>query len=417
MFTKFIREATMKVVAVSLAVLLLSVPAFAADDPLAPLTNDGLELAPLAPLTPKNVKPKKHVPATKPAAVPEKKPEAATATPTPTAETPQAKEADKKVEPKAPEAKVEPAKPAENQAKKEGPVQTPPEKEAPKTDPPKVQATQAKPAETQPMGPPKAEPKPTKKSAKKKVAVLDVKSVGTFDPKTVQGLTTYIASEVEKSGYRVVTGAEIIAIIGFDRQRQLLGCTDSSCLAEIGGSLGVDYLLDTEVSEVGGTWLLTSTLISASKSQAIKRVTRRIPKITVLIDTAQKTTQEALSFLPPVPKETTGDQPSRWMAWTGTALGIAGALTAGAGGAFGVMAKSDYDKAKTANGVNKADFDTYKQGAASKSKNADICYAIGGAVAAVGITLIIIDVASNSEPTKSVTVLATGNGIGVAGTW
>jgi hypothetical protein len=288
------------------------------------------------------------------------------------------------------------------------------------TKPPEAQTPQAKPKEEPKAIEVKATaPAVSKPPAKKKIAVLDVKSVGTFDPKTVQGLTTFVAFEVEKAGYKVLTGSEITAILGFDRQRQLLGCTDSSCLAEIGGSLGADYLLDTEVSEVGGTWLLTSTLISASKSQAIKRVTKRVEKVSILIDNAQETTAEALSVIAPVPAIATVamiDSP-RIMRGVGIGVGVAGVLTAGVGAIFGAMAKSDYDNAKAANSVNRADFSTFKQGASDKSRNADICFAIGGAVAATGIVLIVVDAVRHSEPAKSVTLVATGNGIGVTGTW
>ena len=42
-----------------------------------------------------------------------------------------------------------------------------------------------------------------------------------------------------RPGAEVVSGAEIRSLIGFERQKQLLGCKeDSSCIAEMGGALG-----------------------------------------------------------------------------------------------------------------------------------------------------------------------------------
>jgi len=89
----------------------------------------------------------------------------------------------------------------------------------------------------------------------------------------------------------------------------------------------------------------------------------------------------------------------------------------GTGAYFGVTAQSDFDKAKSANGINRADFDTYKQNASGNSSRADLCYAIGGAVLATGIVLVVIDTVRNSEPSKSVNVAFTGNGIGISGNW
>jgi hypothetical protein len=41
---------------------------------------------------------------------------------------------------------------------------------------------------------------------------------------------------------RVLAGADIAALLGFERQRQLLGYEESGCLAEIGWALGAHYL-------------------------------------------------------------------------------------------------------------------------------------------------------------------------------
>ncbi len=85
-----------------------------------------------------------------------------------------------------------------------------------------------------------------------KVAVLDVKAVGRFDPQTVAGLSALIASTA--AGHRevkAITGSDLMALLGLERQKELLGCSDTSCLAQIAGGLAVEYLITSEVSEVG----------------------------------------------------------------------------------------------------------------------------------------------------------------------
>src|SRR5689334_21368477 len=82
-----------------------------------------------------------------------------------------------------------------------------------------------------------------------KIAVLDVMPRGDVDAKKIEGLSSLLASEAARRSDRAVTsGSQIRAMVGFDRQRQLLGCNDASCLAEIGGALGVPYILATEVT-------------------------------------------------------------------------------------------------------------------------------------------------------------------------
>jgi len=102
----------------------------------------------------------------------------------------------------------------------------------------------------------------------------------------------------------------------------------------------------------------------------------------------------------------------------GVVVGGAGLVGIGLGTYFGVQAQSKYDSAKNANGTDRATFDASKKSAAENALSADISYVIGGVALATGITLIAIDVARRpAEPSKSVNVVFTGNGIGVTGSF
>jgi len=95
-----------------------------------------------------------------------------------------------------------------------------------------------------------------------RIAVLDVQATGAGDRKTVEGLSPLLASEVaRRPGLTVVAGSDLRALVGFERQKQLLGCTEGSCLTEIAGALGVAYLVSSECSKVGSTWLLSLALL------------------------------------------------------------------------------------------------------------------------------------------------------------
>jgi hypothetical protein len=129
-------------------------------------------------------------------------------------------------------------------------------------------------------------------AGKVKVAVLDVKAVGAIDAKTIAGLSTLIAYEASQFPVQVISGSDVRALISHDREKQILGCSDSSCLAEIGGALGVEYILSTEVSEVGGVWLVSLTLLDVSKSLAAKRVIKKARRESHLVAAATEATQE-----------------------------------------------------------------------------------------------------------------------------
>src|SRR5437867_3391141 len=76
-------------------------------------------------------------------------------------------------------------------------------------------------------------------------------------------LTDAIAAEVKRvPGTQVVTQADVQALLSLEKQRQLLGCAeDMSCMAEIGGALGVENLLLASVGKLGTSWLFHLKLI------------------------------------------------------------------------------------------------------------------------------------------------------------
>ncbi len=134
---------------------------------------------------------------------------------------------------------------------------------------------------------------------KTRVAVLDVKCSGGVDLKAVEGLSSLISSEAAgRRDLQVTNGADLSAALGFDRQKRMLGCSDTSCLAEIAGALGVDFLLYSEVSKVGKTFLLSMSLLDAASAKARGRLTRKATSLDALIDLAAASTLELLKEIP-----------------------------------------------------------------------------------------------------------------------
>ena len=54
----------------------------------------------------------------------------------------------------------------------------------------------------------------------------------------------------------------------------MLGCTDAVCLAEIGGALGVEYLVTGNVGKVGNRFLVNLQLIDIRQIKVVNRVKR-----------------------------------------------------------------------------------------------------------------------------------------------
>ena len=75
---------------------------------------------------------------------------------------------------------------------------------------------------------------------------------------------------------RVITLAEVRAAMSFDVQKQLANCDSSSCLAEIAGTMGVDYLVLGSLGKVGGIWVYNLSLVEAATGTGVATVSRTI---------------------------------------------------------------------------------------------------------------------------------------------
>ena len=111
-----------------------------------------------------------------------------------------------------------------------------------------------------------AQPKP-------KIAVLDFTANGA-SKELASAAGGIAANELDRMGaFQTVTSDAIRNMLAFEKQRQMLGCAEAGCMAEIGGALGVDWLVSgkvTKLAAAGGvpeTFTLDLTLTNVRKAQ------------------------------------------------------------------------------------------------------------------------------------------------------
>lgn len=101
-----------------------------------------------------------------------------------------------------------------------------------------------------------------------KVAVLDIEGTGEGITEILPILTEVLTSQVANLGkYEVVSGQDIEAMMGFEKQKDMVGCMDSACLAEIGGALGVDRLISSNIGKVGSTFVVNIKLMNIREAK------------------------------------------------------------------------------------------------------------------------------------------------------
>jgi hypothetical protein len=79
------------------------------------------------------------------------------------------------------------------------------------------------------------------------------------------------------AGVSVTTFDDIQALLALETARDLLGCNDVSCLAEIGGAIGADYLVQSSVGELGGRLVVSARIVEPTTAQVRAQVIVEAP--------------------------------------------------------------------------------------------------------------------------------------------
>ncbi|MEW5853172.1 MAG: hypothetical protein AB2A00_30600 [Myxococcota bacterium] len=159
--------------------------------------------------------------------------------------------------------------------------------------------------------------------AQQSVAVLPLEAKGGVKPDAADLLYSKLVSTVrgQRRFSRVVGTKEIESLLGFEKQRQLLSCESSSCIAEVAGALGVDYLIGGNVGLLGKTWVfnlfITNTRTAQVEASASKEASgdseeallKLIPDLVVeLLSDLGRATAPVATPAPAQPVETPAPQ-------------------------------------------------------------------------------------------------------------
>ncbi|MBK8012037.1 MAG: hypothetical protein IPK13_11870 [Deltaproteobacteria bacterium] len=191
-----------------------------------------------------------------------------------------------------------------------------------------------------------------------KVAVLDMQTTD-VPPGLVGVLTEVLTAEVQDADVfdEVIAGRDVAALVGFERQRQLVGCSEESCMSEIAGALGVDRILVSQVAKVGSSFVLNLKMLEVRTGRAGKRIYETMKADEdVLIRTIRASVQKLLlvrldaevpsgtsqSWSIDITKDvppTSGPSGPGTLSLVGFGVGLAAGVT---GAVFGVMARGHY---------------------------------------------------------------------------
>jgi TolB-like protein len=213
--------------------------------------------------------------------------------------------------------------------------------------------------------------------AKLRVAVMDIRPLGTEAAKAELISEVALTEAALFRGLEVIGKSDIGAIIGFEKQKQVMGCAeDSSCLAEIGGALGVDLVLVGSLGKLGSLYRIDLKLVETKKARVRGRIGTTVEgEEGKLVAAIQKSVRDLLgpiapggapaktaaaadgkadlAVVPPAPRQDPIDlgaapaaRPSRALGWTAFGAGVL-SVGLGAFAAYeGMAARGKYDDAK-----------------------------------------------------------------------
>ena len=167
-----------------------------------------------------------------------------------------------------------------------------------------------------------AAPAPPVAVQKPRLAVLDLVAGSGVETNVTQPLSEALTAEVQRRGFfDVVSQRDINTMLGLERQKQMMGCSDdsSSCLTELSGALGARFVLSGSIARLGSAYQLTLTTLDTQKAQPLGRATRLAKDLAALQMTLPYALAEATATPLPEP-------PSRVLPFTLIGVGAAGAV-------------------------------------------------------------------------------------------
>ena len=129
--------------------------------------------------------------------------------------------------------------------------------------------------------------------AQKSIAVMNIQSAE-VRPSNCIAITNYMTSELNRFvEYRIISWDDVSKMLEHHAGLQAIGCEDTECFAEIGGALGVDYIIAGDIGALGDRYVMTIRQIDINRAETVGRVSRRVTgNIGLLMDEIPEMVEE-----------------------------------------------------------------------------------------------------------------------------
>jgi hypothetical protein len=209
----------------------------------------------------------------------------------------------------------------------------------------------------------------------------------------------------------VIGRADIQTLLDLEAKKEALGCkADEECIVAIAGALGADYVASADIGWLGPATLLAFRVVDVKSAEVLVHANQVVRGDVNLVHAADVVAQETVAALvvrggsapTPAPKSfaatpTTvpgaalAPEPDR-PASPGHVLGIVAAVVGGVGlaAATGLGVAAQVQTTAGRNAVPSSPVQTRVNGVNGMVTGAVIGWAGGGAIAAAGVTLLVV---------------------------
>lgn len=123
----------------------------------------------------------------------------------------------------------------------------------------------------------------------------------------VPGLSSLMTERVKTADakFKVYSQADLERVISLERQQQLVGCADESCLMELSGALGARYVISGRLDRFGDRYVLVGGRYDNQQALAAQQVRREVTDPGKLPAALDEVADELLAPLGVAPRVTT----------------------------------------------------------------------------------------------------------------
>ncbi len=240
-----------------------------------------------------------------------------------------------------------------------------------------------------------------------------------FSREQADFFTEHLALALRQQGLEVVTPREIGALLGLERQKQLLGCSDGadSCTVELANALGADGVLLGDVGRLGDRIQINLKVLNPGNARAIALFARGVMGESAVLDAltaaaAELASQSAQALGRSAPLARGGGRrPVGWW-WVPGAVGV-GLAGAGVALILSGNATADFLRANAAT--------LTKTNAAEAVQSGQLRQRLGAALSiagAAGVVASVVLLLTTNAPISGVAwVDSRGASFGLGGVW